>query len=409
MKNLEILQVLVRIVVILAFISFSDAFPDDRWLELAADGLNYHPLVFRVFFALSLSTLLLRWRDFYSKIGMKALSMTLALVLIGVLSALFAENTGLAFRGTTSLAFSTLAALYVAGNFTLKQTLEFLSTSLGVLITLSFMVCIFYPEMGLTRDYFKMEHMGLWKGVFSHKNVLAWYAHMSCVCFGLRWAFREGYRPLNALLGILSFYVLIQSGGKAAIVSLFAVSIFGLIGSNIWKRRTLLLYLVGMLSILLGTTYWYYTVLEKTERLVTFTGRVQLWETLFSFYKAKPVLGYGLNNFWTSHNVEVFLEQGWQMTQAHNGYLEILLSFGGLGLGVFLGVYYYMFKKYSFLNKKISRYEWKVSMLILVSIGLCNVFEYTVLRSFNLHWVLFLVLLLAIPKQTAGESFQRKS
>jgi exopolysaccharide production protein ExoQ len=61
----------------------------------------------------------------------------------------------------------------------------------------------------------------------------------------------------------------------------------------------------------------------------TFTGRTDIWSELVPFVQASPILGCGFGGFWTPEKRAIYI-----IGQAHNGYLEVLMEMGWVGLGL---------------------------------------------------------------------------
>jgi len=73
-------------------------------------------------------------------------------------------------------------------------------------------------------------------------------------------------------------------------------------------------------------------VLQAMGRDPTLTGRTGIWDAVISV-SADPVLGTGYESFWLGDR----LEKVWAMTmdglqEAHNGYLEVYLNLGWVGV-----------------------------------------------------------------------------
>jgi exopolysaccharide production protein ExoQ len=70
------------------------------------------------------------------------------------------------------------------------------------------------------------------------------------------------------------------------------------------------------------------------------TGRVELWQALYSDYFAKqPIFGYGHDAFWSADRIEeISVIRSWAINQAHNAYLEWLLNLGIIGLLLYASV-----------------------------------------------------------------------
>jgi len=73
------------------------------------------------------------------------------------------------------------------------------------------------------------------------------------------------------------------------------------------------------------------------------TGRTTLWRLAFASILHRPILGYGYAAFW-GHNQQLAYrireQSNWlDAPHSHNGYIETLLAFGGVGLVLVLFVY----------------------------------------------------------------------
>jgi exopolysaccharide production protein ExoQ len=75
------------------------------------------------------------------------------------------------------------------------------------------------------------------------------------------------------------------------------------------------------------------------SRLETLSGRTDLWDELVHYAEDRPVLGYGLGGFWDARRVkQISLTQRWAVAEAHSTYIELLLDFGLVGLGIYVAV-----------------------------------------------------------------------
>lgn len=67
-------------------------------------------------------------------------------------------------------------------------------------------------------------------------------------------------------------------------------------------------------------------------RDTTLTGRTELWDTLLKMI-VEPLLGAGFESFWLGERVErLWAIYWWRPRQAHNGYLELFLNLGWVGV-----------------------------------------------------------------------------
>jgi O-antigen ligase len=77
------------------------------------------------------------------------------------------------------------------------------------------------------------------------------------------------------------------------------------------------------------------TVISSLDRDPTLTTRVPMWGELLQA-AANPIWGAGYEVFWASAQGRA-MQQRWLVAQAHNGYLELYLNVGAIGLLLVLG------------------------------------------------------------------------
>jgi exopolysaccharide production protein ExoQ len=79
-------------------------------------------------------------------------------------------------------------------------------------------------------------------------------------------------------------------------------------------------------------------VFELLGRNTTLTGRTDIWLYVWQWIQQRPVIGYGYGAFFAAdeHAAYVAAIFPWEPSSAHNGYLELLLTIGPVGLALFL-------------------------------------------------------------------------
>lgn len=76
---------------------------------------------------------------------------------------------------------------------------------------------------------------------------------------------------------------------------------------------------------------------EEASNLDTFTGRVQIWHEALGYVRARPILGYGYNSFFSPRNLPAITQAtGWAPLTSHSGYIGTLLGLGCVGGATFL-------------------------------------------------------------------------
>ncbi len=100
-----------------------------------------------------------------------------------------------------------------------------------------------------------------------------------------------------------------------------------------WSRRTV--------ALLAAFGVWRFLLLlrpsaERIGRSPNLEGRTYIWHVVRQFIDRRPIGGWGLNAVWTQPDIHyAFLNfggGGYDVNEAHNGFYEVLLAGGVLGL-----------------------------------------------------------------------------
>jgi O-antigen ligase len=249
------------------------------------------------------------------------------------------------------LFFSTLAGSYLAIRYGIGGFVRVLEWVGGVCVVISLLFVFFVPSFGVMQN--ETFH-GSWTGIFWHRN----HAGNLFAFFNMVFLFRllsgGAARRIDRFPPLL-FYVLtalMVFGSRSAtgvIVFLFLHVV--VVSSALWlqiesRLRPRHYYLVGGLLlagfvVFITNTGFFFGLLDRTP---TMTGRLPLWQDLFaSVYLKKPVIGYGYGALWMlqSFRIEMQVRHNWlyQVYFADNGFFDILLQLGWIGLVLFAGVY----------------------------------------------------------------------
>jgi O-antigen ligase len=114
-------------------------------------------------------------------------------------------------------------------------------------------------------------------------------------------------------------------------------------------RQKLALVLAGtlLLGALFATTLADSGVGSQSGRLLlagrdadtyeNFSGRIPLWKLCMNYVSARPLMGYGFDSFWTPDHIRtISTQEGWAVPAAHNGFIDLMLGLGGIGLAFYL-------------------------------------------------------------------------
>jgi exopolysaccharide production protein ExoQ len=240
------------------------------------------------------------------------------------------------FAPVTSIAIFVFTLLFVR-NKTPNSALVIIAWSFLALLFISFVIS--FSNLG------KMEgvHVGLWRGVFEHKNRFGPFAALAVpMIIFLKNRNAIGTTVFSTLF-ILSLACLLNSNSGGALVALAAALVCWLLlflAKRITKRPRdgFLVYLI-LMSIVFSLIWLLKDeVLNTIGRDSSLTGRDAIWSYFSTYYLQKPMFGWGENTViyrsTVLYSVQSFF--GANYGTSHNAYLQLLLSGGILSLGLFI-------------------------------------------------------------------------
>jgi exopolysaccharide production protein ExoQ len=215
-----------------------------------------------------------------------------------------------------------------------------------VLIPISILFIKYYPELGT--DYSPWGGPVMYTGVTINKNSLG----ATCLVLGLGslWRFLEAFesedrksrnRRLTAQAIILVMVSwLLWAANSMTSISCFLMASVLILVANLRavtrKPATVHLITAAMLGasasiVFLGASPG---ALKAMGRNPTLTDRTEVWGWLFSLVR-NPLLGTGFETFWLGKRLaKLWSIYWWHPNEAHNGYIEVYLNLGWIGLAL---------------------------------------------------------------------------
>jgi exopolysaccharide production protein ExoQ len=304
---------------------------------------------------------------------------------------------------------TTLWTLYAATRFSLRELLTILIATLFAMAIISLVLAIAVPNLGtMTVD----AHRGDWKGIYGHKNTLGrnmallTYLSLFCVLF-------SGPRKLGLASLAVALLVLFMAGSRTAYIvsgiGLFSVLLLVL------RRRPWIIVLVGIGTAFAVLTATLQSVIEGNPALqlqaesidvfqteISFTGRFGLWQFSIEWIAKQPWFGYGYDGFWKIKELggQHLAIEGWGANDSHNGYIDILLQIGFIGLIVYFFVYFtFLFRSGLRIRRERISYEDLFASLILFVFFFANLTESYLLKATSIFQLLFTYSLILLSKK----------
>ena len=257
----------------------------------------------------------------------------LVLLAVAFLSAFWAEMPDLVVRRAIAVAGTTLFGLVVAIRLTFAEQLKLFRWATRAAAAMCIAVLIFAPGAAISAG---VEGSSL-RGIFNHKNHLG--AAMA-LGFLIEWFFPETTRKAKLVRGLsLTVYLvlLVLSNSMTSVVA-FATTFLVVYSFRFLYSRCKIPLPLLFTMLLLGAGLAVAiesSAVQLLGRSSDLTGRTELWSFTLDMIAKHPFLGFGLSGFWMGASQESLSVQtllGWTPVYSHNGYLEILLSLGLVGL-----------------------------------------------------------------------------
>lgn len=339
-------------------------------------------------------------------------------VLYMLISLLWSDYPAVSFKRFTKIFGSlVMAMILITESNPLESFLTILRRCFFVHLPWSIIFIKYFRNLGVSWDYMGKEES--WIGLATSKNVLGQVVMLSGIVFLLRikqnwgkkivcidfiyfamslYLLKGSKDSLSAtslavfLLGVMIVFVLPAMKHSINSIKLFALSIGMIILVPIYLaiQNSVRMSVKG--SIFGG-------IFSSLGRDMTFTGRTEFWSEILDVASANPFFGVGYGAFWIGRTVNVpFSDRmtSWYLGQAHNGYIDLYLQLGFVGLFLFILVICFGYK--NIINIFPANFEFaRIKMALLSMILLLNVTESTMIRGDHHLWFISLFAMLYYP------------
>ena len=358
------------------------------------------PILFSGIYAVTLLLSVVRRKSFM-RVATKGIFIWL-LVGLAMASVYWTFAPELTPRRSVLLLGSTIFAVYVSARYSLREQLELLAWTFGIIVVLSFVFAIAVPSYGLMTFQEGGVHAGAWRGIMMHKNILGRMMCLSSIVFlllatGESTSNRKSSRIFWAGF-VLSVALIILSTSKSAIVVCVTMTtILPLYKALRGKYTTLVPILISVVLVGGGAATLLLDNLEVIAgalgKDLTLTGRTDIWAVMLELISQRPLFGYGYNGFWMGWDSEasayVWRTLEWECPYAHNGFMDLLAELGGSGLALFLISFAIATFKAISLVRKTKTVEGLWPLLYLTYLILYNITESSLLSSNSIYWIVY--------------------
>ncbi len=279
-----------------------------------------------------------------------------------------------------------------------------------ILIPLSIVLVKYYPA--LARQYSFWTGEVSYSGVATSKNLLG----VLCLFSGLfffwdtlvRWPDRKEKQTRRVIWVNIAFLAMtlwllnIADSATSSICLGIGAVVIALAHRKTFRDHP------RLLAILIPTAICLYMLLEfglgidvkaalaqAVGRDPTLTGRTEIWELLLGA-DTNPFLGTGYESFWLGERLQWVWRHSGRINEAHNGYLEVYLSLGLIGLFLLIA---FLIASYRTIRKEFIRSPGlgSFSLALWTTLVVYNVTE----SAFKGHliWVAFMMVVIAVQRR----------
>jgi exopolysaccharide production protein ExoQ len=283
-----------------------------------------------------------------------------------------------------------------------------------LLIPLSILIIKYYPQIGKQYEYWTGAATNV--GAATSKNMLG----LACLVSGIfffwdtvtRWSDRKERRTKRiiavnfGLIAMTLWLLNLANSATARVCLVIGCLIIAAAHSRAVRRHP------AFLKVLIPACFFLYLILAygfdinaklagAVGRDPTLTDRTLLWKILLSLH-TNPLLGTGYQSFWLGPRLEWVWHNFEQVNEAHNGYLEVYLNLGLIGLFLLSG---FLMASYRSICRRLTSH----SGLAFASLSLAL---WTVLLFYNvteaafgggLVWLTFLLGAIVTPRRAEDQ------
>jgi len=326
---------------------------------------------------------------------------------LATISVLWTNLSAAAFMKAAALAMTTFGAFCLVTRIDLDDIVKSTARGLFVLVAASALFAVFVPEIGIDHTWM---HNGQWQGVYESKQTLGFVGAylMFFACY--RKITGQGWMVFLVTFLLASTCVLLsESRGAGALALVACALLFTSMRSVGCMRIYAVLPPVMCIAAACLILYFYvtgYDSIHLSDSTIDFTERTFIWHYAISHFNDAPLLGFGINGFWTNPTIYDYFEQshGWVLDNYHNGYIAILIETGFLGYLLFTASVFLFSNKVLYLisARAIDRAHCALIIGFVFLNCQTNFTETSFLRSTMFTSVLLVALMLAICRPVAS-------
>jgi O-antigen ligase len=412
-----------------SILEFKSLFTSAEGLEVTSNSHNpLTPLLSLIQHSIFLTVaflILARWKSSIHTVVLRNKFIFLfvfLLISLFCLSFLWSDYPDETLRRCFALLETSIFGIYLASRFTIKEQLKLLVWALGIAIVVSVAFTLGVPAAAIEHGL----HQGAWRGPIEHKNYFGRLMTLSTIVFATAEPKSRQHSILLKIGFFFSLVLVILSTSKTALAAsvylwMVVLPMYKSMQWNLKPKAFRTVTIFQAIVILIGGCGLIFiassldTIAIKLGRDLTLTGRTSIWLAVIEKLREQPFLGYGYYGFWNGldgPSADVIKEIGgtYIIPHSHNGFIELTLASGGVGVTIFT-IGFLLVARKSFINvfwgECGSDDLWPA--LYLTFLIVYNLTENTLVANNSIFWIIYISLAVSSFSKRSNIYFQKKN
>jgi exopolysaccharide production protein ExoQ len=343
--------------------------------------------------------------------------MIVLLLLWCFLTALWNDEPDVVTRRAVLATIFVLSMLFVVDTLGAERTIRLWRNVMIAIIAADIVSVVLVHNAVHQADDLEASLAGAWRGLHSHKNMAGSVAASAVALFF--YSALETRRRTDIVLCVASFVFLVMTRSKSSLGLLPVAMAAGWL-YRIAMRNTLDRTIAAVAAALFVLGFGLLIALEWQvlasflEDPQHFTGRSAIWQAEFAYIRDHPLVGAGFGSFGNTgmrSPIYQYVGAGWvsQIGEGHSGYLEMLVTLGGIGFAVgMIGLIVVPFLSFWRKDRAASNTNALLFTLFVFDV-LHNFMESDFVQVTSAQWgqMLLVIAVLRVSEREAREAWAR--
>ncbi len=272
-----------------------------------------------------------------------AVPVMIAMLVVWIfMTAIWTDEPSIVTRRAVLAAMFVLSMLLTVDTLGAERSLELWRRFIAVILIADLVSVLLIHNAIHQPDDLETGLAGAWRGLHAHKNTAGSVMASAVAMFFFFWL--EKRRWSDLLLCFAAFFFLVMTRSKSSLgllpVALAAGYLYRIAARNTLDR-TIAAAAAALLMLAFAVTValQWQLLARFLEDPQHFTGRAAIWQAEFAYIRDHPFVGAGFGTFGNTgirSPIYDYVGAGWvsQIGEGHSGYLEMLVTLGGIGFAI---------------------------------------------------------------------------